>query len=85
MKKLQRLHTVFGPAERPSPKTPRPVSLSQAMRKLEEQICQVARVDTPVMLVGEAGTEKERVARAIHQRSRRQAGPFVALNCASGA
>jgi len=36
-----------------------------------------------VLIVGESGTGKELVARAIHARSRRAAGPFVALNCAA--
>jgi hydrogenase-4 transcriptional activator len=41
----------------------------------------VARANTPVVIVGETGTGKEVVARAIHVRSRRAAGPFLRVNC----
>jgi two-component system response regulator AtoC len=41
----------------------------------------VAPTDLPVLITGESGTGKEIVARAIHQRSSRAGGPFVAVNC----
>jgi transcriptional regulator with PAS, ATPase and Fis domain len=41
----------------------------------------VAQVDSTVLLTGESGVGKERVARFIHQESTRTAGPFVAINC----
>jgi DNA-binding NtrC family response regulator len=54
---------------------------SVAIRSLLRTIERVAEVDAPVLIVGETGTGKELVARAIHQRSRRAGGPLIAVNC----
>ncbi|MBL8435498.1 MAG: sigma-54-dependent Fis family transcriptional regulator [Zoogloea sp.] len=48
---------------------------------LLERIGQVAPSDASVLVMGETGTGKEVVARRLHAESRRQAGPFVAVNC----
>ena len=59
------------------------VTEDRAMQVLLESVERVAGSDLPVLIQGESGTGKELVARALHQQSRRQGGPFVAINCAS--
>jgi two-component system nitrogen regulation response regulator NtrX len=54
-----------------------------AMKKLLAQIDRVASSETRVCILGETGTGKELVARAIHDRSPRRELPFVTLNCAA--
>ncbi len=54
---------------------------SPAMRKIYDLVDQVAATDATVLITGEAGTGKEVVARAVHERSRRKDAPFVAVNC----
>jgi len=51
------------------------------MKKVIEFIGKIADSDAPVLILGESGTGKELVARALHRRSRRSAGPFIAVNC----
>ena len=59
------------------------VSGSKVMRNVMEQIRMVARADTPVLLLGETGTGKELLARAIHGFSDRSAAIMVKINCAA--
>src|SRR5499433_1003882 len=59
------------------------VGSGAAMKKLMAQIDRVAGSETRVCILGETGTGKELVARAIHEKSQRHDGPFVTLNCAA--
>jgi two-component system, NtrC family, nitrogen regulation response regulator NtrX len=54
-----------------------------AMERLMAQVERVAASETRVTIQGETGTGKELIARAIHEKSARHAGPFVTLNCAA--
>jgi transcriptional regulator with GAF, ATPase, and Fis domain len=57
------------------------VGAETGLRPVMEQIELVARSDAPVLVLGETGSGKEVVARAIHSRSRRAAKPFLRVNC----
>jgi len=59
------------------------IGRSRAMIRVFETIEKVAPTDVTVLVRGESGTGKELVARAIHFRSPRARGPFVAVNCAA--
>ncbi len=54
---------------------------SPVIRSFFESIRKVAPTDAPVLILGESGTGKERAAHALHTRSARRDGPFVAINC----
>jgi two-component system response regulator HydG len=57
------------------------VATSAAMRQLLELTRRVAKVDSTVLITGESGAGKERIARLLHDESTRAAGPFIAVNC----
>lgn len=57
------------------------VRRSPSMQAAAAIIKQVAMADVPLLLRGETGAGKDLVARAVHERSRRRDGPFVAVNC----
>ncbi|WP_407923230.1 sigma-54 interaction domain-containing protein [Cupriavidus agavae] len=56
-------------------------STAPAMQRLIGQLNRVAATDVTMLAVGESGAGKEVVARAVHERSTRKSGPFVAVNC----
>ena len=59
------------------------VGESPAIARLRKQIEVAAPTDGRVLIVGANGTGKELVARSVHARSRRAAGPFIEMNCAA--
>jgi formate hydrogenlyase transcriptional activator len=59
------------------------VGRSSALREVLQQVEMVAPTDSTVLLLGETGTGKELIARAIHDRSFRKNRPLVKLNCAA--
>ena len=59
------------------------VGQSLAIRRVLAQVAQVAPTDAAVLLLGETGTGKELLARALHQRSPRNGRAFVRVNCAA--
>ncbi len=59
------------------------VHAGEAMRRVMAQVDRVASSEARVCILGETGTGKELIARALHDRSHRSAGPFVTLNCAA--
>ncbi len=56
---------------------------SAPMKQLMEDIAQVAATDATVLILGETGTGKELIARAIHNGSQRKDGPLIRVNCAA--
>jgi formate hydrogenlyase transcriptional activator len=59
------------------------VGKSEKLRKIVAQIEAVAQTPSTVLIMGETGTGKELVARAVHENSLRHGKPFVKLNCAA--
>jgi len=76
---LKRLRTTLPDGNQ----TPGLIGDSAVMGPVHELIARVANSNASVLIQGETGTGKELIARAIHARSRRRDGPFVALNCAA--
>ena len=58
------------------------IALSDAMRRVHEEIDCAATSDAKVLITGESGVGKELVAQLLHQRSRRSHGKLIAINCA---
>jgi DNA-binding NtrC family response regulator len=57
------------------------VAKSAAMRDAVDMAKRVAQVDSTILITGESGAGKERIARLVHAESARAAGPFIAVNC----
>ena len=57
------------------------VAKSPAMRQIVDLARRVAKVDSTVLITGESGSGKERIARLVHDESTRADGPFIAVNC----
>ncbi|HPZ82500.1 MAG TPA: sigma-54 dependent transcriptional regulator [Thermogutta sp.] len=64
-----------------SPPIPELIGSSPAMREVYRLTRRVANSDASVLILGETGTGKELIAKAIHQLSPRRSGPFVRVNC----
>ena len=62
---------------------PRPVVVGERMRAVWEMVDRVAAANLPVLVLGETGSGKEVVARALHGRSARREGPLKSVNCAA--
>jgi DNA-binding NtrC family response regulator len=56
---------------------------SAAMQRVFDILSRATESEATVLITGESGTGKELVARALHRQGRRQAGPFIAINCAA--
>jgi DNA-binding NtrC family response regulator len=59
------------------------IGRSKPMRDVFDLVSTVAGTDATVLLLGDSGTGKELIARALHRRGTRKDGPFVALNCSA--
>src|SRR5579862_6459340 len=59
------------------------VGSSEPLRKVLRQVAKVAPSDSTILVLGETGTGKELIARAIHKRSKRSDRAFIAVNCAA--
>jgi len=59
------------------------IGQSKTLRAVLEQVGKVAATDATVLILGETGTGKELIARAIHRMSRRQGNAFIKMNCAA--
>ncbi len=57
------------------------IAKSTAMQKSVDMARRLAKVDTTVLITGDSGSGKERIARLLHSESERATGPFIAVNC----
>lgn len=59
------------------------VGVSKSFKHLLELVDKIAPTDATILISGESGTGKELIARAVHSKSHRRDGPFIAVNCAA--
>ena len=59
------------------------IGQSEALRDVLEQVAKVSGTDATALILGETGTGKELIARAIHSMSKRQGNAFIKMNCAA--
>lgn len=57
------------------------IGADQGLRAVMQRVDQVAPTDASALILGETGSGKEVIARAIHERSHRRDGPFIRVNC----
>jgi len=69
------------PAPHPQLESPRIGAQSDAMQRLLKLVHRVAVTDSTILITGESGVGKERIARLIHDASPRAEGPYIAVNC----
>ncbi len=79
--KVEKSHRPRGTDDQSAP--PFIVGHTAKMQRVFQQIRQVAKWKTTVLVRGETGTGKELIAESIHYKSPRAAGPFIKLNCAA--
>jgi DNA-binding NtrC family response regulator len=79
---LRRHETVKPPSLAPATFGPA-VLVDPEMQRLYALATRAAQSDIPILVLGETGVGKEVLAETIHQRSKRQGGPFLRLNCAA--
>lgn len=74
---------MINPMKKPGAPIPWPMAKSPAMVRVLDLALRMAKTDSTLLISGETGSGKERVARLIHEHSARAAGPWVAVNCAA--
>jgi formate hydrogenlyase transcriptional activator len=78
------VNELYGEGEAPTEASPEGIiGQSSALRQVLQLVERVATSDSTVLLLGETGTGKELIARALHLRSQRKERPLVKLNCAA--
>jgi two-component system NtrC family response regulator len=70
-------------SEAPASDIPGLITTNHSMREVIRQVGQFAKADVSVLITGESGTGKELVANALHSKSKRAQGSYVAINCAA--